>query len=141
MEKITEDFINSLCEQIISYFNVNDIEQKMTARPKPRKVSFIKRLAGQWTSDGILMSEEFAAGLEAILDSFDKKNITKGIAEKVVGQVENAIKMINRYLNIVKFFDLDDMIARKFVNKTKTIEHDLEEILERLNKIGVKDKK
>jgi len=135
MEKITESFIISLCEQIVSYFNVNDVEHKMTARPKPRKVSFIKKLANQWTSDGILMTEEFANGLESILDHLDKKNMPTDQVQNLLTPIENASKMVNRYLNIVKFFDLDDMIARKFVNKSKTIEHDLEEICDRFNKI------
>lgn len=129
MEKVNEESLLNLCEEIIAYFNVDDVEYKNTTRPKPRKVSFIKKLAGQWTSDGVMVTEGYADDLEKVLSYLDKKNFSNKASKNISIACNNASKMIARYLAIMKFFDMDDMIARKFVNNIKNIEHDLEEVV------------
>lgn len=129
MDKVTEESILTLCNEIIAYFNVDDVEYKTSTRPKPRKVSFIKKLASQWTSDGVMVTEGYDNDLEIVLSYFDKKNFGIKASKNISIACGNTSKMIGRYLDIMKFFDLDDMIARKFVNNIKKMEHDLEDIL------------
>ena len=131
MEKVNEQAIQSLCDEIVAYFNVNDVEYKTTTRPKPRKVSFIKKLASQWTSDGVMVTEGYANDLEKVLLYLDQKEFDEGIAITISTYCGNATKMVSRYLELMKFFDMDDIIARKFVNNVKNMEHDLEEIYAR----------
>lgn len=123
--------IQSLCDEIVAYFNVNDVEYKTSTRPKPRKVSFIKKLAAQWTSDGVMVTEGYANDLEQVLSYLDQKEFDNDVATKIAGSCESASNMVSRYLNLMKFFDMDDIIARKFVNNVKNLEHDLEEIYAR----------
>ncbi|MEL7148416.1 MAG: hypothetical protein AAFO69_18730 [Bacteroidota bacterium] len=131
MEKVNDQMIQSLCDEIVAYFNVNDVEYKTSTRPKPRKVSFIKKLAAQWTSDGVMVTEGYANDLEQVLSYLDQKEFDNDVATKIAGSCESASNMVSRYLNLMKFFDMDDIIARKFVNNVKNLEHDLEEIYAR----------
>ncbi len=135
MDKVNEESILSLCNEIIAYFNVDDVEYKTSTRPKPRKVSFIKKLAGQWTSDGVMVTEGYANDLEGVLSYFDKKKFEEKESKNISIACGNASKMISRYLDIMKFFDMDDMIARKFVNNIKKMDHDLEEILHKVSQV------
>jgi len=134
MEKVNEESILSLCNEITAYFNVDDVEFKSSTRPKPRKVSFIKKLASQWTSDGVMVTEGYANDLEVVLSHLDKKKFAEKAAKNISIACGNTVKMIGRYLNIMKFFDMDDLIARKFVNNIKRMEHDLEEIVIKVSK-------
>lgn len=134
MEKINEQSILSLSNEIVSYFNVDDVEYKTSSRPKPRKVSFIKKLASQWTSDGVMVTEGYSNDLDGVIAYLDNKKLDEKEAKNISLACGNAAKMIGRYLDIMKFFDMDDMIARKFVNNIKTMEHDLEEILIKVSK-------
>lgn len=134
MEKINEESIISLANEIISYFNVDDVEYKSSSRPKPKKVSFIKKLASHWTSDGVMVTEGYSNDLDSIITYLEEKKIDEKEAKNISLACGNASKMIRRYLDIMNFFDMDDMIARKFVNNLKTMEHDLEEILIRVSK-------
>lgn len=131
MEKVNDQAIQSLCDEIVAYFNVNDVEYKASTRPKPRKVSFIKKLASQWTSDGVMITEGYANDLEKVLLYLDQKEFDEGIINTISTCCGNATKMVSRYLDLMKFFDMDDIIARKFVNNVKNMEHDLEEIYAR----------
>ncbi|MGB3464915.1 MAG: hypothetical protein WBA74_06590 [Cyclobacteriaceae bacterium] len=129
MEKVNEESLLNLCDEIIAYFNVDDVEYKSSSRPKPRKISFIKKLASQWTSDGVMVTEGYNNDLEKVLTYLDKKPFSNKASKNISIACSNASKMIGRYLAIMKFFDMDDMIARKYVNNTKNIEHDLEEVI------------
>lgn len=134
MDKLNEESILSLSNEIISYFNVDDVEYKTSSRPKPRKVSFIKKLASQWTSDGVMVTEGYSNDLDNVISYLEKKKLDEKEAKNISIAYGNASKMVDRYLDIMKFFDMDDMIARKFVNNIKTIEHDLEEIIMKVSK-------
>ena len=131
MEKVNVEAIQSLCQEIVAFFNVDDVEYKVSTRPKPRKVSFIKKLASQWTSDGVMVTEGYANDLEKILSYLDKNDFDDESVSSIISHCGEATKMVSRYLDLMKFFDMDDIIARKFVNNVKNMEHDLEEICSR----------
>ena len=79
----------------------------------------------------MMVTEGYSNDFEKILSFLDQKQFSDEGAKVVASSCDNAVKMVSRYLNIMKFFDMDDIIARKFVNNVKNMEHDLEEILTR----------
>ncbi len=136
MRRINEESIMLMCDEILEYYNVDHIEAKPSSRPKPRKVSFIKKLASQWTSEGIMISEEYYTDLEEILMWLEKKAVKPKTAKNLALSVGNLLNMIDRYQHVVSFFEMDDMLVRKFINNTKTIETNLEEISDKLKEQG-----
>lgn len=130
--KVNEESVVGLCNELMEYFNVDHVEAKPSSRPKPRKVSFIKKLAAQWTSEGIMITEGYYTDLETVIAHMDKKPFKPKVAKNIEIEISNLLNMLNRYRHVVSFFEIDDMLVRKFINNTKTIETDLEEIIEKL---------
>ncbi|HHP7242898.1 MAG TPA: hypothetical protein ACFCUD_14570 [Cyclobacteriaceae bacterium] len=132
--EISVERLNSLSAQIIEYFNVS--EDEVNPRLHPNKVSFIKRIAKHWTSEGIMVTEEIMGDLEFILQYFDKgQSIPEDDARNILVELRRAHSIVIKYQNIMKHFNVDDFLVRKFVNNVNTIENDLDEVNSRLSKI------